>query len=139
MVGFTISIDGFTQENTLKTDTLTDESLKSEIYYSARDSIRIDIKKQIVYLYGEASVEYEDAHLTAAYMEVSMGEDKVYARAEKDSTGKLIGKPVFDDGTQALTMEEITYNLKTKKGVIHEVFMQEGESYIHMGISKKQS
>lgn len=139
MTFLSLSMIVFAQPDSVKTDTLRDETLKSEIYYSARDSIRIDIKKQIIYLYGDASVKFEEANLTAAYMEVSMGEDKVYARAEKDSTGKLIGKPVFDDGTQALTMEEITYNLKTKRGVIHEVFMQEGESYIHMGISKKQS
>lgn len=125
--------------DTLSIDTLKDETLKSEIYYSARDSMRIDIPNQIVYLFGDAYVKFEESTLTAAYMEVSMEEDKVYARGEKDSTGKLIGKPIFNDGTQELEMEEITYNLQTKRGVIHEVFMQEGESYIHMGISKRQS
>lgn len=129
----------FAQPDSLTTDTLRDESLKSEIYYSARDSIRIDVKKQIVYLYGDANVKYEEATLSAAYIEISMGEDKMYARGEPDSTGKIQGKPVFNDGTQELSMSEITYNLQTKRGVIHEVFMQEGESYIHMGISKKQA
>src|SRR5262245_56966819 len=39
------------------------EDLKSKIKYHARDSMRVDVENQIVYLYGAAIVDYQDLHL----------------------------------------------------------------------------
>ena len=41
------------------------QALESEVFYTARDSIRYDIQEQTVYLFGAATVKYEDVQLTA--------------------------------------------------------------------------
>jgi hypothetical protein len=139
IISITLSQTGYGQADSVKTDTLQASALSSEIWYSAEDSIRVDMPQQIVYLYGKARVKFEDAELTAGYMEVSMEDNKVFARGVYDSAGNYTDKPIFNDGSDEITMREITYNMKTKRGLVKDVFVQDGESYIHMGTSKMQS
>jgi hypothetical protein len=112
--------------------------IEHEVYYNADDSMIMDLKNQKVYLYGKAIVKYEGMEMTAAYMEFSFGDNLVYARSSKDSLGNETGKPQFNDNEESLEASEIWYNFKTKKGIIREVRTQQGEGYIHMGLSKKQ-
>lgn len=113
--------------------------IKSEVKYSARDSMRFDMAEQKVYLYGNAQVFFESTSLKADYMEFSFKDNLVLARGTTDSLGNVIGQPTFSDKGQELTAGEIRYNFETKRGVIREVRTQQGEGYIHMGVSKKQS
>ena len=38
----------------------------------------------------------------------------------RDSTGNMVGKPVFTQGKQEFSAAEIRFNFKTKKGVIFD-------------------
>ena len=116
----------------------SESSLDSELKYEAEDSIVFDVKSEIIKLYGNALVEYESIHLDADYIEIIMNKNTVFAKGSVDSTGKLVGKPVFKDGAQEMFTEEMRYNFKSKKGLIKEVKTQEGESFLHMQKSKKQ-
>ena len=136
MVLLLLVTNGYSQVDTLKT---AESDLKSEVYYEARDSIVFLMKEQKVLLYGNAKVDFEETVLSAEYMEFSFKENTVFAKGVPDSTGNIIGKPTFNDGTQEIQAGEITYNFKTKKGIIKEVRTQQGEGYVHMGISKKHS
>jgi hypothetical protein len=111
--------------------------LEEEVHYSARDSMRFDIAKQKVYLYGKAKVTYGNTALDAGYIEFSMTDNHVYATGITDSLGRMTEKPHFADGDQEMTASEIEYNFETKKGVIREVRSQQGEGYVHMEVSKK--
>ncbi|MFN3343600.1 MAG: putative LPS assembly protein LptD [Flavobacteriales bacterium] len=124
----------FAQTDTLKAP---QSQLDQEVNYSARDSMRFDIAKQRVYLYGNAHVSYGNTNLTAGYIEFSMTDNHVYAKGITDSTGKTTEKPHFTDGGEELTAAEVEYNFETKKGVIREVRSRQGEGYVHMEVSKK--
>ena len=112
-------------------------ALESKVIYTANDSIRFDIEQQKAYLFGNAEVIYESTILKAGYIELDMGENIVFAKSLKDSAGKEIGKPIFNDDGQEFSTETITYNFETKKGLITKVITKEGEGYIHSDTAKK--
>ena len=140
----TLSVD--TDSLVIRTDTLAmapdtnvadDDVLKSKIHYHATDSIRVDVENEVVYLYGNAKVDYEDLHLKANYILINMGKKDLYAEGSTDSTGKLIGAPEFSQADQQFRSNSIHYNFETKKGKIGYVITKEGEGYIHGEVVKK--
>src|SRR5207248_3129138 len=73
-----------------KTDTSTDDDeLKSAIKYHPRDSAYFDVEHEIVYLYGAATVDYQDLHLKADYIKVDLNKKELYAEGSTDSLGRL--------------------------------------------------
>ena len=115
----------------------SDEALNSKVVYSSDDSINFSLTTQKAYLFGNASVAYEGIVLKAAYIELDMNKNIVFATYQKDSLGNTIGKPVFIDDEQEFTTETITYNFETKKGLITQIITQEGEGFIHSDTAKK--
>ncbi|MFM2285444.1 MAG: hypothetical protein RLZZ543_941 [Bacteroidota bacterium] len=107
------------------------DGLDSRVDYSARDSMRFDLKEKKIYLYGAADVKYDKIHLTADYIEINWGNNIMHAEGRPDSTGKIVGQPVFDEGTQTFDAERMDYNFKTKKGRISGIFTRQGDGYIH--------
>lgn len=122
----------------VKTDTLSGFDLDAPVIYNSRDSTASSPSKKLIYLYGNASVTYENQVLTAHYIEINMEKNEVLARGKTDSTGKVIEKVNFKDGENELEASEVRYNLKSKKGMVKEVLTTEGEGYIHMEKAKKQ-
>lgn len=110
--------------------------LNSPVNYQANDSIVADIPNQLVRLYGEAKVEFEDVILNAELIEIDLKKNEVIATYGLDSTGNPFGKPVFSSAGEESQCEYIKYNFETKKGFVKEVRMQQGEGYIHMAESK---
>ncbi|MBK7851181.1 MAG: LPS-assembly protein LptD [Bacteroidetes bacterium] len=119
------------------TNVTDDNVLKSKIHYHATDSIRVDVEQEIVYLYGNAKVDYEDLHLKANYILINMGEKDLYAEGTTDSTGGLTGTPEFSQADQQFRSNSIHYNFESKKGKIGYVITREGEGYIHGEVVKK--
>jgi lipopolysaccharide assembly outer membrane protein LptD (OstA) len=113
-------------------------SIDSPINYKADDSTKMDFNTQVIYLYGNASVEYGDVSITANYIEFRYGENIVLAKYSLDSTGNKIGKPVFKEGEETYEMDEIHYNTSTKKGVIFNVVTAQAEGFLHSEKIKKQ-
>ncbi len=125
--------------DTLSADTNIsgDESLKSPVKYHARDSIRVNIENEVVYLYGNATVDYEDMHMQADYIVIDMNGKELFAEGVKDSLGNITGSPQFSQADQKFRSSTIRYNFDTKKGKITYVITQEGEGYIHGEVVKK--
>jgi lipopolysaccharide assembly outer membrane protein LptD (OstA) len=113
------------------------ENLKSKVEYSAKDSLRFDIKDQKVFLYKEADIKYEKIGLKSGYVEINFPLKTVYATGIKDSIGKEIQVPEFTEGTQKFKSKVITYNYDTKRGYIQNVFTKQDEGYLHGTIVKK--
>lgn len=107
------------------------ETLEYKVEYSAKDSLRFDIKNQIMFLYGEAEVHYGETVLTADYIELGLKNNELFAKGTIDSSDNYIGKPYFEDGGQGFTTDSMKYNFKSKKGKIYEAKTQEGDGYIH--------
>lgn len=131
----TISIDTTAQDSTQKQGGF----LSSKVEYDAADSMIIKVKEQKAYLYGDAIVKYENLELKAEYIEINFGNDVVYATGVPDSTGKIIGSPIFKEAGKEYFAKRMTYNFRTKKGKIHNAMTQEGEGYVHGSAIKKHS
>lgn len=114
------------------------DDFKSSVIYSAEDSIIYDLINDKVYLYGKGYMEYTDIKLNADYIELTFNSKTLYAKGLPDSSGTIIGKPVFKQGADEFHAETITYNFNTKKGKITNITTQEGESYIKGEAVKKQ-
>ena len=98
---------------------------------TANDSVIQDMKKKIIYYYGDAVVKYDDITLEANYLEFDLKTNVVTAKGLPDSTGKLLGTPNFTQGETRFEAKEMSYNFQTKKGVIHKVWTEESGGYIH--------
>ncbi|GAB4248320.1 MAG: putative LPS assembly protein LptD [Vicingaceae bacterium] len=114
-----------------KDTTISEDALESIVYYNANDSMKFDLKNQKMYLFGRATVNYNDISIQSEIIEMNLDSNTVLAKGIKDSTGKFIGEPVFKEKQQEFKAHEIKYNYNTKKGLITDVITQEDESYIH--------
>ena len=122
-------VDSTTQP--VSTIEMSPDAITSKVKYQATDSIRMDLKKKKVYLYGNAEAYYEDIVIKAEIIEIDMDSNTVSARGAIDSLGKAYGEPVFTQAGSEMKAHEIKYNFKTEKGLIKEAVTHEGENYIH--------
>ena len=115
------------------------DDLKSKVQYSARDSVRFDVSLQVVYLFGDAKVIYDDVNMKAGFIMIDIGKNMVIAAGEKDSSGKIINKPelVNEDGTNSA--DTIRYNTKTKKGLIKLLSTEQNGGFVTGDIGKRDS
>jgi len=114
-------------------------SLDYKLERTAKDSIIQDLKNRKVYLFGDAVVIYGDIKLEAAYIEVDFGRNEVFAKGMPDSTGKIVGTPIFTESGQTFEAKSMTYNFNTKKGLINTVFTEDGQGFIHGKLVKKMA
>jgi hypothetical protein len=114
-------------------------AINSKVDYKASDSIAFDIKKQIVHLYKDAEIAYEDIGLKSAYLEIDFKKSLAFAKGVNDTTGKEIGTPVFKQGDQSYRSKELHYNYKTKKGLINHVITKQDDGYLHGTTVKKMA
>jgi len=120
-----------------KAKTKGKSAIDAKVDYKASDSISFEIRKQIVHLYKNAEIAYEDIGLQSAYLEIDFKKSLAYAKGVNDSTGKETGTPVFKQGDQTYRSKELHYNYKTKKGLISHVITKEGDGYLHGTTVKK--
>ncbi|MBS1546719.1 MAG: LPS-assembly protein LptD [Bacteroidetes bacterium] len=95
--------------------------------------------KQTVYLFGAATVKYQDVELTADRIKLDMAKEEVQAYGTMDSAGAAVGFPVFTQGGQKVEADSIRYNFKTKEGIIKEVRTSESQMYVLAHLSKRHA
>lgn len=118
--------------DSLKTDTVKIPRLLEEtINYNAKDSIKLKVANQIVYLYGNAVVKFGEIELKAGYIEYDMKSKNVKAFPKKDSAGKEVQFPEFTDGNETFTAKMMAYNFETKKAFVEGSRTKQGEGFIH--------
>jgi lipopolysaccharide assembly outer membrane protein LptD (OstA) len=127
--------EGATRDS-LKQDSLKQARKKkgeveTTIVYSAKDSINFSLDRKIVKLYGDAVVTYGDIQLDAELIVIDYEKSEITANGKPDSTGRLVGFPVFKEGSQTYETREMVYNFKNKKARITEVVTKQGEGFMH--------
>lgn len=110
--------------------------LDAEVLFESQDSV-VMWGRNLVFLYGEAQVTYDDLKLDAAEVKMDMTTNDVYAFGRADSVGELTGTPIFEEKGTQYESETMSYNFKTRKGYITNVVTQQGEGYITGGRAKK--
>lgn len=127
--------------DTARTDTLKQRKagIDSPVEYQATDSIVYDAASGLVYLYGQAKVNYLNMQLDAAKITMNMDSSMVFAEGKRDSTseGGLQGKPVYKQGTEQYDSERMSFNFKTKKGFISNVATTQGNGFLQSEKSKR--
>lgn len=118
---------------------LVGQGLDAPVKYTARDSIRYDLREQKVYLFGAARVTYDDIELTAERIEYHFGPMEVRAFGSPDTAGKVAGLPVFSQGGHSFEADSVRYSFHTGKGYIREVRTSEAEAYVQARLSKRQA
>lgn len=108
-----------------------EDDIETTVFYKANDSINFNVKTQIVKMYGDAKVTYGQIELEAEEITINWETQILDANGVRDSTGKLIGKPVFKDGPESYVTNEIKYNFDTRKAIISGVVTQQGEAFMH--------
>lgn len=132
---------GLAQRDSVQRDsTVSDDSFKTTVKYSAKDSTIYAAGGQVVELFGDANVEYGEISLKADYIRLNYTTNEVYAKGRYDSTArKMIGQPIFKDGDGEYDAKEMRYNFRTKKGKIQGVVTQQGEGNIRGNNVKKDA
>ena len=109
---------------------ISDDAIPAEIQYDARDSIVYDIQDKKIYLYGEASVLFEDLDLKAGYIVVDWAKNEVFAEHTLDSLQKPNEIPAFKNANQNFDAMSMRYNFKSQKGIIYDAKSQYNDLYI---------
>ncbi|MCF8335483.1 MAG: hypothetical protein K9H65_02665 [Bacteroidales bacterium] len=129
-----------TQNDTIRdTEEDSENFIDTDIDYQAEDSIVMSRSDNKVYLYKDAKVVYGNIELTADYIEYSQDSNLVFARGVEDSTGQLVGQPVFKEGGKTYDARVIRYNFKTREGYIKGVKTEEEDGYLHGSTAKKHN
>ncbi len=111
--------------------------IDAPIVYNAEDSMIVSLDGQNVFLYNNAKVTYQNIELTAYYIELDLETKEIYAEGIPDSTGTMIQKPVFKQGSEEYESETMRYNFETEKAFITKVVSKQGEGFIHSDRTKK--
>ncbi len=121
--------------DTVQADTLQapppQGDITTTINYSAKDSIKFGATNRVVYLYGDAKIDYGTIQVEAEQIEIDWATNTVTARGIVDSLGNKVGMPVFHNGTEVYVTKGMKYNFKTGRASISEVVTQQGEGYVH--------
>lgn len=130
-----------TQRDTLAKDTAkkSKSALEDPVSYSAKDSITFDYGNSRAHLYGGSQVNYQNLQLTADDISLSLDSSLVHASGRLDSVGVMQGKPLFKQGEDEYEPDRISYNFKTRKAFISNVYTQEGEGFMQSRDGKRDS
>ena len=137
---YTILPDSVPQD-TVPVDTTpkSKNALDLPVNYSAEDSITFDYANSRAHLYGDGKVQYQNLELEAEIINISIDSSLVHATGRTDSTGNVVGKPLFRQGQDEYEPDSISYNFKTRKAYISNVYTQQGEGYMKSLDGKRDS
>ncbi len=100
---------------------ISPDAIQSLINYTAKDSMIIDFQGNLIRLYGNAEVNYENIQLKAASIILDWNKNLITAEGMPDSSGEIAGLPIFSDQGKPYSAQKIIYNFKTKRGRIYEL------------------
>lgn len=129
------------QADSVQTDSIKPRKagIDSPVEYEAKDSIVYDTESGLAYLYGKASVKYQNMQLDAAKITMNMDSNMVAAEGRRDSTvdGGIDGRPLYKQGAEQYDSEKMAFNFKTKKGFISNVATTQGNGFLVSEHSKR--
>lgn len=112
------------------------DELEAPVIYQSKDSM-VWQKNGNAYLYGDGQVNYQKIELKANEITIDLETSTVHAQGTTDSLGAVKGKPVFADGGTPYESKTMSYNFKSRKGLINNVTTQQGEGYMTSNTVKK--
>ena len=131
------------RQDTLISDTIpknirrrSSSAIESKVTYSAVDKIKKDLINKKMFLTNAAVVKYQDIEIKADSIVIDMNTNILFAAGRKDSTGKIVGKPVFTQGSQLIDADELTYNFKTTRAYATNIITKQADGLLHSEFTK---
>ena len=133
--------------DTLQTDSLANDTTKKvsksvldfPVTYTASDSVTYEADLGNANLYGEGQVNYTNLELIADQITMNLDSSLVHATGRPDSAGNMVNQPIFRQGADQYEPERISYNFKTRKAFIDNVYTQQGNGYLISEESKRDA
>ncbi|MGX5820588.1 putative LPS assembly protein LptD [Chitinophaga lutea] len=125
-------------DTTIRPIRISKDSLSAPVYYKAKDSIVMFVKKKEFHLYNKADVKYEQTQLTGNTMDFNQASGILTSRMGLDTAGKPFDRAVLNDGTTSSEMDSVQYNFTSGKAMIFQTRAQYGEGYVSSNRVKKQ-
>lgn len=115
--------------------------IDAPVKYTAQDSLVYDAKTKFAHLYGSSKVDYTNMELNSDYISMNLDNSVVYAMGTPDSTEKkgVKGRPQFRMGGQEYESDTISYNFKTQKGFIDNVYTKQEDGFLFSERSKRDA
>lgn len=117
-------------------------ALDAPVDFSANDSVTFDYLLKYANFYGDSKVNYQNLELTADQISMSLDSSIVHASGRIDTTeakNEIVGKPVFTQGGDSYEPDSISYNFKTQKAFISNVYTEQGEGVMIGSENKRDS
>ncbi len=114
------------------------DAVEDPVFYESTDSM-VWSSSGNAYLYGDSKVKYQNIQLAAEVITMNMDSSVVSATGVVDSTGVATGLPVFRDGDTPYESDKISYNFKSKRGIVNNVFTTQGDGFMTGQRAKKDS
>lgn len=112
--------------------------IDSPVEYSANDSLTYDAAIHQARLYGESNVKYQNMDLASEKIFMRLDSNLVHAEGRLDSTTQeTIGSPVFKMGSDEYQTGPMSFNFKTKKGLIKDAYTQQDDGFLTSELSKR--
>ena len=140
MRAYTILPDSVPQD-TVPPDTAqrSKNALDLPVHYSAEDSITFDYARSRANLFGSGKISYQNLELEAEIIHIALDSSLVHAMSRTDTTGTVVGKPLFKQGSDEYEPDSISYNFRSRKAFISNVYTQQGEGYMKSMDGKRDS
>lgn len=129
-------------DDSIRLDSLNKEKKKgieSPVTYSAEDSLIYEANSNTAHLYGSSKVKYQNMDLESEKIYMSLDSDLVHATGEYTDTTKteIKGKPIFTMGEDKYESDTMSFNFKSKKGLIGSVTTEQEDGFLYSRRSKR--
>jgi beta-lactamase regulating signal transducer with metallopeptidase domain/formylglycine-generating enzyme required for sulfatase activity/lipopolysaccharide export system protein LptA len=102
------------------------------VTYTASGYIRRDTVNKMVVLIDKAIVSFGEITIKADSIIFNIRENQIYAMGRLDGQGKILGKPIFKEGSKEFEADEIIYNFKTRQATVKNIVAQDSGSLIRL-------
>ncbi|MCL6295281.1 putative LPS assembly protein LptD [Jejuia spongiicola] len=128
-------------QDTTATDSIKPkkETLEHIVKYKATDYTSFNQKKQKLYLYNEAEIDYGDINIKSGSITIDYSTNTVYAKGILDSIGEYSQAPIFTQGANIVEPDSIIFNTKSEKALIYNSKTEQSGGTVIAQITKKEN
>lgn len=114
--------------------------IDAPVQYVAEDSMVYFSGTKTAHLYGNSNVKYTSMDLTSEKIYMSLDSSLVHATGVMDTTThSLTGTPVFKMGSDEYQSDTMSFNFKSKKGLIRNAYTEQEDGFLISEISKRDT
>ncbi len=129
-------------DDSIRLDSINREKsngIDSPVDFSSQDSLVYDALERRARLYGNSNVKYENMDLVSDRIDMSMDSSLVHATGTSDTLGEVFGRPVFTMGQDKYESDTMSFNFKSKKGFINNVYTEQQDGFLVSEHSKRNA